>query len=166
VLDFSRLEEGRREYAMATVDTTSWVTSAASAAARALGGKRLEASIPADLPPIVGDGEAPATAVHNLIDNAAKYSPGRDAVWLTALAPPDGVAICVRDQGIGIAPADQPHLFDRFYRGAEMANAVKGTGLGLSLVKHIIDAHQRRVRIDSVQGEGTTVTLELPTSGL
>ena len=161
VLDFSRMEEGRREYTMAPIDTTPWLTTVAADAAHALGGKRLESSIPADLPSIVGDAEALATAVHNLLDNAAKYSPGCDTVWLSADARPGVVAISVRDRGIGIAPEDRPHLFDRFYRGATMADVVKGTGLGLSLVKHIVEAHRGRVRIESAEGGGTTVTLEI-----
>ena len=164
VLDFSRMEEGRQEYTMAPIDTTPWLTQVARAAAHVLAAKRLETSIPAGLPPIVGDAEALATAVHNLLDNAAKYSPGCDTVWLSAAARTGAIAISVRDRGVGIAPEDRPHLFDRFYRGAAMADVVKGTGLGLSLVKHIIDAHRGHVRIESAPGDGTTVTVEIPVS--
>jgi signal transduction histidine kinase len=164
VLDFSRMEEGRQEYTMAPIDTAPWLARVAADAAHALSGKRLETSLPADLPSIVGDAEALATAVHNLLDNAAKYSPGCDTVWLSADARAGVVAISVRDRGIGIAPEDRAHLFDRFYRGAATADVVKGTGLGLSLVKHIVDAHRGRVRIESTAGEGTTVALEIPIS--
>jgi len=67
----------------------------------------------------------------------------------------------VHDHGIGIPEADQGHLLDSFYRGSNVGN-VQGTGLGLAIVKACMEVHGGAIRIDSVQGEGTTVTMSLP----
>ncbi len=116
-------------------------------------------------------GEAPvevdrlhlSNAVRNLVDNAVKYSDGppqiivrthrRDGEWVVEIA----------DRGVGIAAADRPHVFDRYYRCATGdRHDIKGFGLGLSYVKLIIEAHGGRVSLDSATGRGTTVTVRLP----
>ncbi len=68
----------------------------------------------------------------------------------------------VADSGPGIPPADQPYLFDKFFRGSNVEDGTPGTGLGLSIVKSIVDHHDGRIWVDSGVGEGTTFTVVLP----
>jgi signal transduction histidine kinase len=119
--------------------------------------------------------DAPAIdrMLRNLMDNAIKYSPAGGMVRVTlrkstANAPlPQGsrpqerIEFIVADVGAGIAEEDLPHVFRRFYRG-DRTRSTPGTGLGLAIVKAVADAHGGVVRIDSVAGEGTTVTVSFP----
>ena len=87
----------------------------------------------------------------------------KSRVWVEALESDREVLIKVQDQGVGIAPQDQPRLFERFYR-VDKARSTKlgGTGLGLSIVKHIIQAHKGTISVDSALGRGSTFTIHLP----
>lgn len=165
ILDFSRMEEGRKEYRFEPLSPTPWLRKLVSdvdeeAAPQGFG---VEASIPDGLPWISADREALGSAVRNLLDNAVKYSPGTKAVRLAAEAAGDELRIAVRDKGVGISEEDQRHIFDRFYRAeAEISKRVKGAGLGLSLVKHIVTAHGGTVVCESRLGEGSTFTIRIP----
>jgi two-component system, OmpR family, sensor histidine kinase MprB len=107
--------------------------------------------------PVLGDEQLLARAVTNLLDNAAKYSPpdGRVTVRLV-----DGT-LTVIDSGQGIAPADLPHVFERFYRSAE-ARSRPGSGLGLAIVKHAADQHGGLVYASNAAQGGAQFTLWLP----
>ena len=165
ILDFSRMEEGRREYRFEPLDPSPWLRTlvedfvteiAANAAA-------VEADIQDGLPPISADKEALGSAVRNLLDNAVKYSPGSKTVWLDAGAEGDAVKISVRDKGVGISEHDRSRIFDRFYRAeGEISKRIKGAGLGLSLVKHVVTAHGGTVECRSRVGEGSIFTIRLP----
>ena len=163
VLDFSRMEAGRKHYRFEPLNTAGWLRDLAAdfqfEASRS--GYELRADIPADLPPISGDREALTTAVRNLLDNACKYSPQSKAVWLYAETADSGVRVRVRDRGIGIPAGEQRHIFERFYRGAHSTPRANGVGLGLSLVQHVIAAHHGEVEVESREGEGSTFTIVL-----
>lgn len=166
ILDFSRMEEGRKEYRFEPLSPSPWLQKLVGdfAAEIAANGAIVEADIPDGLPLILADGEALGSAVRNLLDNAVKYSPGAKTVWLEAGAAAGGVRISVRDRGVGISEHDREHIFDRFYRaGGEISKRVKGAGLGLSLVKHIVTAHGGTVECESRLGEGSTFTIRLRT---
>ena len=95
-----------------------------------------------------------ARAVNNLLDNAAKHSP-----VVEVETGPSGVR--VRDHGAGVAEADLPHLFDRFYRGAS-ARGTPGSGLGLAIVRQVAEQHGGAVRVANAPGGGAEFTLSLP----
>jgi signal transduction histidine kinase len=163
VLDFARMEEGRQEYRLEPIETTAWLRQAAAEFQAALErDKRLEATIADDLPIVRGDRSALARAIHNLLDNAVKYSPGCDTIWLDAQAVESDLVVAVRDKGIGIPSDEQAHIFERFFRGHGVAASARGTGLGLSIVQHIVSAHGGTIDIESEPGQGTTVTMRLP----
>ena len=106
-------------------------------------------------------------AVANLLDNALKFSPPDSTVTLGLQAAQGRVAVSVADQGPGIALADQPHLFDRFYRSRDNvapASSEEGKGLGLAIVKRIVELHAGEVVVHSAPGQGTCVALSLPVS--
>ena len=106
---------------------------------------------------VIGEGPGLERAVTNLLDNAAKWSPddGTVTVRLT-----DGT-LTVDDQGPGIAPADRPHVFDRFYRSQE-SRGMSGSGLGLSIVRQVAERHSGTVTADDAPGGGARLVLWLP----
>jgi two-component system phosphate regulon sensor histidine kinase PhoR len=165
ILDFSRMEEGRREYRYEPLDPTPWLRKLAAdfEAEIAVSGVAVEADIADGLPAVSADREALGSAVRNLLDNAVKYSPGAKTVWLDASAEGGEIRIAVRDRGVGISEQDRKHIFDRFYRAdGEISKRVKGAGLGLSLVRYIVTAHGGTVECQSRVGEGSTFKIRLP----
>ena len=107
-------------------------------------------------------------ALINLIDNGVKYTPegGRvtvAAVFSAASGGEGTIAIRVTDTGVGIPARDLPHVFDKFYRvQGKATRGIAGTGLGLAITRSIIEAHDGRVRVESIEGAGTTFVMELP----
>ena len=107
-------------------------------------------------------------ALINLIDNGVKYTPEGGQVSVVAVfsagSGGDGtVTVRVTDTGIGIPARDLPHVFDKFYRVQDTATrGISGTGLGLAITKSIVDAHDGHIRVESVEGAGTTFVVELP----
>jgi two-component system phosphate regulon sensor histidine kinase PhoR len=132
---------------------------------------RLEVTIPPDLPRIPADADQLAQVFTNLLDNAIKYGKAGGVIKLAATPAgadprfePGGVIISVADDGAGIARQHIPRLTERFYRVDKgRSRAVGGTGLGLAIVKHVINRHRGRLVIDSALGQGTTITIWLPT---
>lgn len=112
---------------------------------------------------VEGDPQWLERAVVNLLDNAIKYTSAGGRIVLRAEPGPDGVAICVEDNGCGIPADSLPHIFERFYR-ADPARGkdIEGVGLGLSLVRWIVDQHDGSIEVSSRENEGTTFTLRLP----
>jgi signal transduction histidine kinase len=108
-------------------------------------------------PPRIGQ------VVANLVANALKFTPPGGRVTVQVQPHPDGAAIVVSDTGVGIDPTELPRIFERFYRGAQEAEARgSGSGLGLAIVKSIVDMHGGRVAVESTLGEGSTFTVILP----
>ena len=102
----------------------------------------------------------------NLIENAVKYSPEDADVVVEVRSNPDTVTVAVTDTGVGIAREALEHLGERFYRvDASRTRPTGGTGLGLSICKSIVQAHGGTIEFQSVPGQGTTVTVHLPTHG-
>jgi signal transduction histidine kinase/FixJ family two-component response regulator len=114
------------------------------------------------LPPNRGNPLRLRQVVHNLIDNAIKYTPAGGEVTIEAGREKEQVVLRVKDSGIGIAPADQPYIFDKFYRSEAVVDSHAGTGLGLSIVKSVVERHQGRIWVESQAGNGATFTVVLP----
>lgn len=106
-----------------------------------------------------GDPNLLPLVINNLISNALKYSV-EDPVQVKLRANHGGVVLTVRDEGIGIPLADQPRVFERFYRAGN-AHKLSGSGIGLHMVRQIVDLHGGSVVIDSTEGIGTIVTVHL-----
>jgi len=101
--------------------------------------------------------------LENLLDNALKYTPKGAVITVSAEPRAGEVVVCVRDNGPGIPPEDQPHIFERFYRVDKGRSREKGgTGLGLTLAKHIVQLHGGRVWVESQLGQGTAFYFSLP----
>jgi two-component system NtrC family sensor kinase len=124
----------------------------------------LESYLPEELPMVLGAPIRLRQMIGNLLDNAVKYTPPDGYVHIEAEAEGDQVILRVRDSGPGIPTADQPYLFDKFFRASNVPEDLPGTGLGLSIVKSIVDNHNGRIWVESNLGEGTTFTVVLPTA--
>lgn len=128
---------------------------------------RVTASLAADLPLLAADPQKMQQALTNIVSNSIKYSaPGTPISLDARLEQIDGrrmVALRVRDRGIGMTPQQLAHVFDAFYR-VDRASSVPGSGLGMTILKEIIDLHCGRITLQSECGEGTEVTLHLPTA--
>ena len=112
---------------------------------------------------VVGDRRQLVSALHNLLENAIKYSDAGSTVQIGAWTDGTVVEIAVRDQGIGIPARDLDRIFERFYRvDRARSRETGGTGLGLSIVRHVAGAHRGEVKVSSKEGEGSTFTLRLP----
>jgi two-component system phosphate regulon sensor histidine kinase PhoR len=111
----------------------------------------------------VMDAELMEQAAVNLLDNAIKYSAAHSSITISAEQTKQGIQIAFQDQGAGIPKKHLPRLFERFYR-VDKARSRKmgGTGLGLAIVKHIVQAHGGHIRVESIQGQGSTFTIHLP----
>jgi two-component system, OmpR family, phosphate regulon sensor histidine kinase PhoR len=124
---------------------------------------RLELQVPENFPVLRADERRLEEVVHNLLDNAVKYSHLNSRILIEGGAPDQEIVLSVSDQGVGVPPADLPRIFERFYR-ADRARSreLGGTGLGLSIVKHIAQLHGGRVEAESTLGQGTTIRVILP----
>lgn len=123
----------------------------------------LRVDFPPNFPTIRGDEVRLRQVLDNLISNALKYSPNGGEVVVQGALEGEGVAVSVRDQGVGIAPEDQAHLFERFFRVDDaLSRRTPGTGLGLYLSQAFVKAHGGLIRVESAPGKGSTFTFWLP----
>lgn len=166
LLDFARMEDGRKPYALEPIDAGGFVRRIArdfgqDAISR---GRTIDVTVaPGVQRDVRADADALGHAVWNLLDNAIKYSPDGGVVTL-AVEPHDrGVAISVRDEGLGIPRTERGEIFLKFVRGERAHQlGIKGTGVGLAIVSHIMRAHGGAVELESEEGKGSTFRLVLP----
>ena len=128
-------------------------------------GASVRVEIPDDLPPVQADADRLDQVFFNLVDNALRHSRPSSGLNVVIRAAPEdqAVRLTVADNGQGIPLADQPHVFERFYRvRKDRQRESGGTGLGLSIVKHIVRAHGGEVSVDSVPGSGAAFHVRLP----
>lgn len=98
----------------------------------------------------------------NVVGNAIKYSNTNSEIEISIRTEGDQLILEVTDQGPGISPEDQPHIFDKFYRGANAGSGIEGSGLGLAIVKNIVESHQGRIWVESTIGKGSSFFIVLP----
>jgi signal transduction histidine kinase len=122
-----------------------------------------EVHVPPDFPPVPADEARLSQIMNNLVSNAIKYTPPEGHVSVRAESRDGFVQIAVQDDGMGISPEDQAHVFDRFYRvRTPETDGIEGTGLGLAIVKSLVELHGGKVGLESRLGEGTTFFFTLP----
>jgi two-component system phosphate regulon sensor histidine kinase PhoR len=124
---------------------------------------RLSIDVPPNLPPLAADPMRLEQVFNNLLENALKYTEANGEIRILAAERTGGLELRVEDTGIGIPPADLPHIFERFYRADKArSREMGGTGLGLSIVKHIVQSHGGSVDAESKYGSGTAIILTWP----
>lgn len=187
VLDYSRIEQGRKRYELEPTLIASVVRDSVRVAQRSAADKEISIAL-TGVPPasqdengntadderrweVTVDGRAIQQALLNLIDNAMKHAPAGSEILVSLMLDPDSSAshpgrvcrISVRDQGPGIPKADHERIFEPFFRrGSELRRETEGVGIGLSIVRHIAEAHGGVVDVDSSPGQGACFTLVLP----
>jgi signal transduction histidine kinase len=165
ILDFARMEEGRKQFQFETVEMGPLLEELVATVQQRVRHEEftIRTQIDGSLPPIQADRAALTQAIANLLDNAIKYSGDAKEVRMRGYAEDQFLVIAVEDFGIGIRPEEVERVFDRFYRGGdELTRSVKGSGLGLTLVKQIIEAHGGTVHVESTPGRGSTFSIRLP----
>ncbi|MGE0883526.1 MAG: sensor histidine kinase [Blastocatellales bacterium] len=166
ILDFSKIESGQKTYQFENANVENVVADTLKTFEVVLEqhGFSVNLEKPSQaLPSVVIDQEAIAQAFINLLDNAVKYSGEAKEIDVKLNQQNGFVTIAVRDHGVGIASEECDKVFEKFYRvGNVLVHDVKGSGLGLSIVKHIVEAHQGKVTVESEVGEGSTFIIHLP----
>ena len=165
VLDFSRIESGRKTYDLRLDDLADIVRDTLRAYSYELDkqGFTVETDIAEEVPETLLDRNAIALALLNLLSNAVKYSADDKRIRVTCGERGGALAIEVTDHGIGIPTADLGQIFEKFYRGRdERVRATRGSGLGLAIVQHSIEAHGGAIAVASEEGQGATFTITLP----
>ena len=164
ILDFSRIEAGRKEYDFRETDLRELVSNTLESYRYQIEqhGFTFEGRI-GEVPPLKVDREAMARSLVNLVNNALKYSQDRKYIGVNLYRENGIVKLEVIDHGIGIPAGEQRKIFEKFYRvGDPLVHNTKGSGLGLSLVQHIARAHGGDVVVDSTPGAGSKFTITLP----
>jgi signal transduction histidine kinase len=164
ILDFSRIEAGRKEYDFRETDMCELVRNTLDSYRYQIEqhGFMFEEKI-GEVPPLKIDREAMARSLVNLVNNALKYSQDRKYIGVNLYRENGSVKLEVIDQGIGIPANEQQKIFEKFYRvGDPLVHNTKGSGLGLSLVQHIARAHGGDISVDSTPGAGSKFTITLP----
>jgi len=123
---------------------------------------RLVADLPPDLPPLLADPGRLEQILRNLIHNGVRHTPPGGIVAISAQVRPGQVWLEVHDTGEGIPPEALPHIWERFYRGANRAASDSQAGLGLALVKELTEAMGGAVAVESIAGQGSRFTIRLP----
>jgi signal transduction histidine kinase len=165
ILDFSRIEAGRKEYEFKETNLPELVRTTLDSYRFQIeqNGFAFEENIAGDIPTVNVDREAIARSLLNLVNNALKYSKDQKYIGVSLYRSNGSVKLEVQDRGIGIAAAEQDKIFEKFYRcGDPLVHNTKGSGLGLSLVRHIAQAHGGNVFVESVPDKGSKFTIALP----
>jgi signal transduction histidine kinase len=164
VLAASRLESGSFAFVLEHCDPGPPALQAVEAArAHAPPGVVIELAAADDLPPVAADPDMLRQVLANLVENAVKYSPSGGRVHLSLWRQEGRVLFAVRDEGLGIPPREQEHIFEKFYRlDPNLTRGVGGTGLGLYICRELVRRMGGRIWVASREGEGSTFFFELP----
>ncbi len=165
VLDFSRHEQGRKQYEFEATDLAMLVRETTRVMQTNAAEREIELTVETqgEAEPVEADGQALQQVLVNLLDNAIKHSPPKSRIEVGAQFNATHAQFWVQDHGEGIPPEDHQKIFERFYRrGSEMRRKTQGVGLGLAIVKYVTEAHGGSVAVASTVGQGSRFTVTLP----
>lgn len=159
LLNFGRLEAGEMPYRFEKLDAAALVRRSATEFVQGQQARdhRFEVETGTESPAVHADPEALRCVFWNLFENAVKYSPDCDTVWVELARNGRHIEIAVRDRGVGIPPSEQRRIFEKFVRGsAARQSNVRGTGVGLAMARQIVRAHGGDITVESEPGKGST----------
>jgi two-component system sensor histidine kinase CiaH len=159
----ARVDSGQPDMAMAPLQLDQLVGRCGDEAQALAQSKGVRLSVrPAGPLAVSGDEQRLRQLLWILLDNAIKYTPAGGEVAVTAERSGDRAVVRVADTGVGIAAAELPRVFDRFFRGEEARRVAPGSGLGLAIARWIVQAHGGSISVSSTPGKGTVFTFSLP----
>ena len=161
ILDMARIDAGAVTHDARWVAPSEIVDAARNRVEHALSGRTIELSAESDRL-VRLDPRLPAAALSHLLENAAQYSPRASTICVKAAVSNDGLTITVRDHGGGIAAADLPHVFERFYRGADAKTGRSGTGMGLAIARGVLAVEGGRISVENCIDGGARFTIVVP----
>jgi signal transduction histidine kinase len=161
LLDAARVEAGRLSLELQSCDVRDLVAEVVDQQRTGAPDHRIEVSLPAQPVPVRCDPIRMEQVLANLVGNAIKYSPGGGRVRVGLSTEKGRATLSVADQGVGIAPEEQPYIFEPFRRGARH-EGIPGMGLGLSVARRIVEAHGGALDVESAPGAGATFRVRLP----
>lgn len=165
LLDFSKIEEGKKEYVFSDTDIVRIATEQVERFKKEQveAGPDIRLEIADEIPTLRADPDALSRALVNLLSNAVKFTPPGKTIRVGLSSDGENVVLEVEDEGIGIHPDEVGKVFEKFFQGRNAFDqSVKGTGLGLTLVKHIVEAHGGRIRVESRLGRGSRFSMVFP----
>jgi two-component system sensor histidine kinase KdpD len=161
ILDMARIDAGAIASESRWAHPSEIIAAARDQVEHTLQLHHLQVNVDPDVP-VRLDPRLTATAVAHLLENAAQYAPADSIISVNARVTDEGLVVQVRDHGPGIAPADLPHLFERFYRGAAARSRVSGTGMGLSIARGLLAVENGRVWAENCPDGGAQFTIAVP----
>ena len=165
LLELSKMDADRLDLDIRRLSVSQFVQSCMETTERPAAEKdlRISVNLQQALPDIAADRRRLAEVLQNLLDNAIQYTPAGGQIMVSASGDESEVTFTVSDTGIGIPQADQPRIFERFYRvDVARSREVGGTGLGLSIAKHLVEAHGGRIWVESDVGQGSQFHFTVP----
>lgn len=165
ILDFSRMQSGRKQYEFGACDVAAVARQAWALFEPQLVAEGFDArlELAPDLPAVRGDAQALQQVLVNLLQNAHRYAGAGKFIRLAAAREGHLVVLTVEDHGIGMTPHQLERLGDSFYRGDDTrVRQTRGAGLGLTIVSHIVAAHRGKLEVQSRPGQGSTFTVWIP----
>jgi signal transduction histidine kinase len=161
LVDSARWQGGKLELKLEQIDLASFLQEMLIGDFLTEERQRISAEIPPGLPPIEADRDRLTRILLNLLGNALKYSPADQHVRLRVMPADKEVRFCIEDRGPGILRQDIPHLFNKYFRGAE-GTRKGGIGLGLHITKILVEAHSGRLWVESTPGKGSSFFFSIP----
>lgn len=164
LLDFAMIEEGKKVYSLERIDLVAAAREAIESCQHVARADRIRL-LGAETAPlwVRADRTALHHAIQNVIENAAKYSPPESPIVVQCGSANGSNLVDVCDRGIGIPPAEQAKIFEKFYRGRYASGLnVQGVGIGLALVRHVVDSHGGSISVESRPGDGSRFSLRFP----
>jgi signal transduction histidine kinase len=169
ILDFSRIDDDRKKYDFSDLDMEDLLKKFIASTRERLPdpGFDIVFRCPDRVPVIRADKNAILQVLHNLVDNAIKFSGTSRQIEINLTSNEEELLFSVKDHGIGISPKDYEKIFDRFFRSDEAQRmGIRGSGIGLTIVKKIIEAHKGSIKIESEPGKGSRFTVSFPVRGI
>lgn len=165
ILNYSKMEEKQKVFQFQKADLVPMIEDVVESFENFMSvkGFNINYSKTGDIPEFCFDKEAMEQVLHNLLDNACKYSGNSKNIEVNLERKNEQVLISIKDYGLGIKKEDQDKIFNRFYRvGNELTQKVKGSGIGLTIVKQIVEAHEGKITVESEPDQGSTFFIALP----
>ncbi len=163
LLDVSRLESGQGMTINAeTFDLCRMIREAVHPFIETSKIHEYRFEFPTDPLMVCGDPFRLGQVINNLVSNATKYSPDGGQITIEAAPVDDHVEVAVQDEGFGISPIEQQHIFEKFYRADAAESTAGGTGLGLTIARLIVEMHEGKIWVDSREGQGSRFIFTVP----